>query len=259
MRIKSLLPYVATCAFLANAALLCALPANSYAQAAVKECRFVPPSENWTGDYLSPRRHTVYYPDWNWNDKINSKDKLLHSLIRDGNAEAVSQLMEAGHDPNEWNHFWYSPLHIAAHLGLLDIVGALLEGGADPSMVGAEVIVPDPSGGRHYGSCGITPLHFAARAGHLDVVNALLASGADPNAADFWGQSPLQYGAAQGHAEVLRALLESGAERSLKDTDGKTALDDANDRQHFEAVKVLLTWEPERSNATRQAGRSRKG
>ena len=223
-----LVPSLATLTLWLLAGLICVWPAKSYAE----NCWFSGPTERWTdfesgcmSEYREDGKRGAYSCP-----KIH--DKLLHAKIREGDTEAVNQLIRAGLDPNDWNSRGYSPLHLAADQGLLDIVVALLEGGADPS-------IGTPEDDKRMG-CGRTPLHFAADGGHLDVVTALLGSGADPNTVDFFGDTALHQAAEEGHAEVLSALLDSGADRSLKGKDGKTALDNANDRQHFEAALVLL-------------------
>ena len=225
-----LVPSLATLTLCVLAALICIWPASSYADT----CWFSSPTKRWT-DFEGG---CIYEYREDGERRMNSyscakiHDKLLHGKIREGDTEAVNQLMSAGLDPNDWNSRGYSPLHIAADLGLLGIVVALLDGGADPS-------IGTPEDGKGTG-CGITPLHFAANAGHLDVVTALLGSGADPNMVDFWGATALHEAAEKGHAEVLSALLDSGADRNLKDNKGKTALAEANEGQHFEAALVLL-------------------
>ena len=238
-----LVPSLATVTLCVHAALICIWPANSYAD----NCWFSGPTERWTDKYKCIYEYSEDGERRGYScPKIH--EKLLHAKIREGDTEAVNQLMSAGLDPNDWNSRGYSPLHLAADLGLLDIVVALLEGGADPS-------IGTPEEGKGMG-CGRTPLHFAADGGHLDVVTALLGSGADPNTVDFFGETALHQAAAEGHAEVLSALLDSGADRSLKGKEGKTALDEANEGQHYEATMALL--KARQAGSRSNVGRGRK-
>ena len=98
--------------------------------------------------------------------------------------------------------FWQSneaqpvqaPLHIAASIGDAEEVGALLEAGADPDIVGER---------------GRTPVHVAARAGSWQALEILLEAGADPVARNEDGDTPLHEVAATGDSNALMFLLPS--------------------------------------------------
>ncbi|CAM9984426.1 unnamed protein product [Ectocarpus sp. 4 AP-2014] len=122
-----------------------------------------------------------------------------------------------GRRPDSLDPHGYSPLHLAAQNGRLSVVLYLLEAGASPDGVPAEV-----------GGCGATPLHRAAFAGQLPCVRALLSAGASTNAADTsFGdmRTPLHKAASQGHREVCVALMEAGADPNACDAAGNSALD----------------------------------
>ncbi len=67
-----------------------------------------------------------------------------------------------------------TPLVFAAHRGLLEIAGAILEAGADVAAL--ERV------------SGTTALHWAAEGGHAEIVRRLLAGGADLEVRDEWHQ-----------------------------------------------------------------------
>ena len=110
---------------------------------------------------------------------------LLHAA-RQGHAEAVEALLEAGAEIDQVSADGTTPIFIAALNGHFDLVLALLERGADPNL------------GNHANG---TPLfatinqqwipktgyaqpnvHLQQKATHLEVMEALLQAGADPNA-----------------------------------------------------------------------------
>ncbi len=151
-----------------------------------------------------------------------------------------------------------TPLMIASQLGDSDMVGALLEAGADPSArdgagtpvlvfaagrgdadvvrllmtAGADSSVPDPT--------GWTALHAAAFNGHDTVVTLLLGSGASVAVEDDRGLSPLVAAAQVGHASTAGLLLDAGAEVDQATRTGATALMWAATNGHADTVRLLL-------------------
>ena len=88
-----------------------------------------------------------------------------------------------------------TPLHSAAAGRSNEIVGALLEAGADPSA-------------RQSG--GFAPLHAAAQLGDVEMARALLAHGADPTAANDDGRTAISIAEQEGHEELAALLRASG-------------------------------------------------
>jgi ankyrin repeat protein len=104
------------------------------------------------------------------------------------------------------SHLGSTPLHFAAHRGLVEIVQALLERGADVHALER--------------ASGSSPLHWAAEGGHPDVARLLLARGAALEARDAWhGLTPLGWATAvtwapQHHEDrpaTARLLRAAGA------------------------------------------------
>ena len=138
----------------------------------------------------------------------------LHKAAREGDADRVRELLDAGADVNARNadkqRLQYTPLHWAAYYGHLEIAEILISRGAD-------LDADDP----YYS----TPLYLAVEEGHPEVVEFLISKGAKVNVkSSSSGYTPLHRAA--GGAVALM-LLEKGAKVNARDNDGKTALDQA--------------------------------
>lgn len=122
----------------------------------------------------------------------------LFGAVLGNNAEAVSQLLAGGADPNEGRFFGWAPLHLAVVHGNRQIVRDLLAKGADAKV-----------GDRH----GSTALMWAAGAESpdMDLVNDLLGSGVDPNHQNTLGETALTWAVRRGNAKVVERLKQAGA------------------------------------------------
>ena len=122
----------------------------------------------------------------------------------------------------------FTPLHLAASEGYLDICQILLE-------LNADVHLRDKSGN--------TALHFAASEGHLEVTRLLLKRRADANSQNKEGLTALQQasqGMREGHRDIVQLLLDIGANWNARDNSGNTALQFAASEGHLEAARMLL-------------------
>ena len=73
----------------------------------------------------------------------------LNDSAKQGDADTVRALLEAGADPNVANKGGFTPLYWATRAGHVDVVTVLLEAGADPNVANKG---------------GFTPLYWATRA-----------------------------------------------------------------------------------------------
>ena len=85
-----------------------------------------------------------------------------------------------------------TPLHVAAHAGHVDCIGALVRAGAEVKCDTRD---------------GTFPLLLAAQEGHADACRELLAQGADPNQARRDGVTALYKAVEKAHAETVDVLL----------------------------------------------------
>ena len=117
-------------------------------------------------------------------------------------------------DVNVKMKYDYTPLHLAARTGDLDLVQLLLE---------REARVEEKA------DMGYTALLFAAENGHLDVIKELVAANADVNAKLEQGSTILHRAAAGGDLHVVRWLVEVlKVDVNVKYGDGVTASELAN-------------------------------
>ncbi|KAL4421489.1 hypothetical protein ABPG75_010780 [Micractinium tetrahymenae] len=131
-------------------------------------------------------------------------------------------------------------LHLAACGGKADVVGWLLEAGAQQQ----------PNAGGHL------PLHEAAATGKPGCVRLLVGhEPASVRAADNDGATPLHYAAACGSTQCLPLLLKAGAEVDAYDSKGHTPLHLAVTNQRIPCAGVLLAA---RSNPLAPASGSRQ-
>jgi ankyrin repeat protein len=147
-----------------------------------------------------------------------------------GDTKRVTALVDADRSlANAVAHDGYSPLGLASFFKRRDVVMALLERGAKPSV---------PSRDQ-----GFTPLHSAAATdvggADRDLIRALLAAGADPNLRSREGGTPLHTAAFTGDIDVVELLLAYGADPTATDQKGQTPLDVARDRENIEAASAL--------------------
>lgn len=159
-------------------------------------------------------------------------DALEKSLRYGENHRAVRWFAEAGCDfERVLKANIFEPctlLSRAASLGHVEVVRALLEGGARLNESGID-----------YGGRG--PMHWAAMNGNVDCIRDLVTRGADMNLVTKEGKTPMHLAARQGYMEVVRALAEKGADLNLADSKGKTPMHIAARYEHVEIVRTLAS------------------
>jgi len=123
---------------------------------------------------------------------------------KNGDADAVARLLEAGEDPLQRRARQGLPITFAAAEGHLDIVLLLLGAGVHPDARGAN---------------GMTCLHQATDGGHLEIVQGLLDRGANPNLVDGSCLSVLHRAVSKRDLAIVEALLEADADPNFGGTD----------------------------------------
>ena len=180
----------------------------------------------------------------------------LHRAVASGNGRIVSALLrrQADGGVKSGDSRGYTPLHLAAERGRVDLAQLLVRGGTHVDVRASD---------------GDTPLFAAALAGEEAMVRwlgdqgaevektmgrgsllchavlskspvgvrLLLAQGADPN--PHGGRQPLHLAVLGGQPEIVRDLLAAGADRTLRDSSGKTLMEIAIQHQQNDVARVL--------------------
>jgi len=145
--------------------------------------------------------------------------------VAEGSHISVLDLLAAGADPNESSPDTCTPVVLAVKSGNLDIVNALVEGGACCESDAGQLSL----------------LHHAACGGHQSILRYLLDQGKESlHSATKAGCTPLYSAAQHGHVDCVECLLELGADREQRTHSGATPLYIAADRGHCGVVDVLL-------------------
>jgi ankyrin repeat protein len=127
----------------------------------------------------------------------------------------------------ERSHDGWTPLHLAAFFGHLDLVEKLLEAGAPMLTISNN-------------NEANLPIHAAAAGRRNEVVRLLVERGCPPDArASDQGYTALHLAANNGNVELIEFLLRSGADRSLRAGANETAGDLALKQGHTAAAQSL--------------------
>ncbi|XP_066536643.1 ankyrin-2b isoform X3 [Hoplias malabaricus] len=141
-------------------------------------------------------------------------------LQNDHNADVQSKMMV-----NRTTESGFTPLHIAAHYGNVNVATLLLNRGAAVDFTARN---------------GITPLHVASKRGNTNMVRLLLDRGSQIDAKTRDGLTPLHCAARSGHDTAVELLLERGAPILARTKNGLSPLHMAAQGDHVECVKHLL-------------------
>ncbi|XP_062837380.1 ankyrin-2 isoform X32 [Anolis carolinensis] len=141
-------------------------------------------------------------------------------LQNDHNADVQSKMMV-----NRTTESGFTPLHIAAHYGNVNVATLLLNRGAVVDFTARN---------------GITPLHVASKRGNTNMVKLLLDRGGQIDAQTRDGLTPLHCAARSGHDQVVKLLLERGALLLPRTKNRLSPLHMAAQGDHVECVKHLL-------------------
>ncbi|XP_028836384.1 ankyrin-2b isoform X2 [Denticeps clupeoides] len=141
-------------------------------------------------------------------------------LQNDHNADVQSKMMV-----NRTTESGFTPLHIAAHYGNVNVATLLLNRGAAVDFTARN---------------GITPLHVASKRGNTNMVRLLLDRGGQIDAKTRDGLTPLHCAARSGHDPAVEILLERGAPMLARTKNGLSPLHMAAQGDHVECVKHLL-------------------
>uniref|UniRef100_A0A673URH8 Protein phosphatase 1 regulatory subunit 12C n=1 Tax=Suricata suricatta TaxID=37032 RepID=A0A673URH8_SURSU len=170
-----------------------------------------------------------------WMREADGRALCAQACI-DENLEVVHFLVEQGATVNQADNEGWTPLHVAASCGYLDIARYLLSHGADIAAVNSDGDLPldlaesDAMEGLlkaeiAYRGVDVEAAKRAEEELLLHDTRCWLSGGAMPEARHpRTGASALHVAAAKGYIEVMRLLLQAGYDPELRDGDGWTPL-----------------------------------
>jgi len=125
-----------------------------------------------------------------------------------------------------------APIHLAAQLGNLSRVRALLNQG-----------VPVNTRNLNGNWAGWTPLHYAAKNGQLNVVKELITRGAHVNARTRTGRTPLHFAL---NPRIVHALIKAGANPKYRTIHGTSVYNFAwnnASRNALRTSRAVTKWQ----------------
>lgn len=162
---------------------------------------------------------------------LNPKLDLFESCVA---GRTATVLADIDRDPlllETYSSDGWTPLHLAAFFGHLDLAASLLDRGADVNA-------------RSTNGLNNTPLHAAAAGGHTELVGLLLKRGAAVNTRQEGGWTALHAAAQSGNRQMLEILLASGADPTVRAANNQLPLDLALSRGHGEVAALLEALAP---------------
>jgi len=180
------------------------------------------------------------------------------SAIQRDDANAVTQLLARGFDPNTMDLTGQNGLYLALREPSLKAAGILVDWPkTDVNMLNAQgesaLMMAALKGhldiaarliqkGADVNKTGWAPLHYAASHGHLAIMSLLLDNHAYIDAESPNGTTPLMMAALYGTAAAVKLLLEAGADPLLKNQQGLTAINFAQRASRAEAVEIIAAF-----------------
>ncbi len=161
-------------------------------------------------------------------DAQRSRDRFtpLHLAASVGVEEVVRLLLERGAKPDTLTVAKQTPLLLAVQQGHVAVARLLLERGANPN--------------RFAGNTFRSFLGTAAWQGNADMVRLLLEYRTDPNA---WGGGLVE-AAERERPDIMQILFDAGAAVEARDPGGRTCLLRAVRDRSLEAARLLLDAGP---------------
>ena len=132
----------------------------------------------------------------------------LHLAAKIGDINLISALINTGADVNAKNGDGDTPLHIAGGYGHYEA---------------AELLIKHSASAKEKTKEGWLALHIAARNNYKEVCELLLGNGANINEQDLQGWTPLHYAASVGQEATTKFLIAHSADWKIKNINNKSA------------------------------------
>uniref|UniRef100_A0A670IQJ1 Ankyrin 3 n=1 Tax=Podarcis muralis TaxID=64176 RepID=A0A670IQJ1_PODMU len=149
----------------------------------------------------------------------------LHVAAKYGKIEVANLLLQKNASPDAAGKSGLTPLHVAAHYDNQKVALLLLDQGASPHASAKN---------------GYTPLHIASKKNQMDIATTLLEYGADANAVTRQGIAPVHLASQEGHVDMVSLLLTRNANVNLSNKSGLTPLHLAAQEDRVNVAEVLV-------------------
>ncbi len=170
----------------------------------------------------------------NFINAQTANDLKMITAAYDGNLKTVTELLNAGANPNASDAEGYTALIYAAAYGYTDIMKILISKGAKINYMANDA----------------NAMFAAVKNDNPKAIQMLIDVGASVNCEDANGYSPLMLAAQEGYAKTVEFLISKGAKIDKETKNGHTALSIAVQNNHIEVVKALLKNNPKKRNYT---------
>ena len=196
-------------------------------------------------------------------NQLELDNQLLESS-KNGDMDAVIQLIQSGANVSHINKYGYTPLILASLSGHLGIVKYLVDHGADVNhidialnnslifasekghLVIVKYLVDHGADVNHTNNLGFTALIYASQNAYLDIVRYLVSHGANVNHKDNMGYTPLIYSALHGYWDIVKYLVDNNADYSsiqnapfFRDIVGDQSDKLQNELKRYEVIKHI--------------------
>ncbi|NXY42128.1 ANK2 protein, partial [Ceuthmochares aereus] len=148
----------------------------------------------------------------------------LHVAAKYGSLEVAKLLLQRRASPDSAGKNGLTPLHVAAHYDNQKVALLLLEKGASPHVTAKN---------------GYTPLHIAAKKNQMQIATTLLNYGAETNILTKQGVTPLHLASQEGHTDMVTLLLEKGSNIHVATKTGLTSLHLAAQEDKVNVAEIL--------------------
>jgi ankyrin len=164
---------------------------------------------------------------------------VLQAAAFQGNLQTVRLVIDGGADVGAAD-FQTTSLGYAAMGGHVEVVGLLLERGADPNRSGSTSRLPWSGIPLEMAVLPAGAVDYTA-GGSLEIAALLVENGADVDVRGLGGRTFLHGAAEEGNLASAKFLLDHGAEVDAADSLGFTPLHAAAESAHLELAELLLT------------------
>ena len=164
------------------------------------------------------------HPEW-----VNARDNTgwgpIQWSVFIGREDILGWLLNRGADPGYDHDRVMGPVHVACAWNKQDALLKLLEKNPDVNARGPG---------------GWTPLFWCCNTGQNRLMDTLIKRGAEVNLFDDYQRTPLHLCAMRGHMQAVVVLVGAGADVNAVNSEGQTALHMAAERGHLAICNCLV-------------------